>query len=97
MWLCKTGRNAIVYRIMMLSLSRYKKFFVGPCMPYRSQYNFRLDMFSSPTYAVTEAMDKINVRWGEFVVTPALMMGMENIILDRISFGGVKDSQEIFQ
>ena len=35
-------------------------------------------------------MDKINDRWGEFVITPALMMGMDNIILDRISFGGVK-------
>jgi hypothetical protein len=31
-----------------------------------------------------------NDRWGEFVITPALMLGMENIILDRISFGGAK-------
>jgi hypothetical protein len=35
-------------------------------------------------------MDKINNKWGEFVITPALMMGMDDIILDRISFGGVK-------
>jgi hypothetical protein len=42
-------------------------------------------------------MDAINDRWGEFVVTPALMLGMKNIILDRISFGGVKDVQEIYQ
>jgi hypothetical protein len=28
--------------------------------------------------------------------TPALMMGMEDIILDRISFGGVKELQEIY-
>jgi len=42
-------------------------------------------------------MDEINDRWGEFVVTPALMLGMENIILDRISFGGVKDLEEIYQ
>jgi hypothetical protein len=28
--------------------------------------------------------------------TPALMLGMENIILDRISFGGVKELQEIY-
>jgi hypothetical protein len=48
-------------------------------------------MFPSPTPAAAEALDKINDRWGEFVITPALMLGMEYIILDRISFGGVKD------
>ena len=50
----------------------------------------------SPTHKVAEAMDKINDRWGEFVVIPALMMGMGDIILDRISFGGVKELEEIY-
>ena len=50
-----------------------------------------------PSHAVAEAMDKINDRWGEFVISPALMMGMENIILDRIAFGGVKELEEIYQ
>jgi DNA polymerase IV len=45
---------------------------------------------------VSEASDKINDRWGEFVITPALMMGMEDIILDRIAFGGVKELEEIY-
>jgi DNA polymerase-4 len=58
--------------------------------------NEQLEMFSSQTHAVAEAMDKINDRWGEFVITPALMMGMENIILDRIAFGGVKELEEIY-
>jgi hypothetical protein len=39
---------------------------------------------------------QINDRWGEFVVIPALMMGMGNIILDRISFGGVKELKEMY-
>jgi hypothetical protein len=56
----------------------------------------QLDLFSSPTHAVSEASDKINNRWGEFVITPALMMGMDDIILDRIAFGGVKELEEIF-
>ncbi len=46
--------------------------------------------------AVSEASDKINDRWGEFVITPALMMVMEDIILDRIAFGGVKELEEIY-
>jgi DNA polymerase-4 len=56
----------------------------------------QLELFASPTHAVAEAMDKINDRWGEFVITPALMMGMDDVILDRISFGGVKELQEIY-
>jgi DNA polymerase IV len=56
----------------------------------------QLALFASPTHAVSEAMDKINDRWGEFVITPALMMGMDDIILDRIAFGGVKELQEIY-
>jgi hypothetical protein len=30
------------------------------------------------------------------VITPALMMEMENIILDCIAFGGVKELEEIY-
>jgi hypothetical protein len=33
-------------------------------------------------------MDKINDKYGEFVITPALMMGMDETIIDRIAFGG---------
>jgi hypothetical protein len=51
---------------------------------------------SSPTHVVAEAMDKINDRWGEFVITPALMMDMGDVILDRISFGGVRELEEIY-
>jgi DNA polymerase IV len=56
----------------------------------------QLELFASPTHKVAEALDKINDRWGEFVVIPALMMGMGDIILDRISFGGVKELEEIY-
>ena len=33
------------------------------------------------------ALDKINDRWGEFTIAPALMMNMDKLILDRIAFG----------
>ena len=56
-----------------------------------------IELFASPRHAVSKAMDRINDRWGEFVVTPALMMGMEDIILDRISLGGVKELREIYE
>jgi hypothetical protein len=42
-------------------------------------------------------MDKINDKYGEFVITPTLMMGMDETILDRIAFGGVKELEELYQ
>jgi DNA polymerase-4 len=45
---------------------------------------------------VSDAMDAINERWGDFVITPATMLGMEGTILDRISFGGIRDIQDVY-
>jgi hypothetical protein len=54
-------------------------------------------MFASQSHAVAEAMDQINDKYGEFVITPALMMGMDDTIIDRIPFGGVKELEELYQ
>jgi DNA polymerase-4 len=43
---------------------------------------------------LTQALDTINERWGDFTITPARMMGMEGTILDRIAFGSIGDSVE---
>lgn len=43
-----------------------------------------------------DAMDEINDRFGEFVITPGLMMGMHDLILDRIAFGGVKELEDLY-
>jgi DNA polymerase IV len=40
---------------------------------------------------ISSAMDLVNNRYGEFVVTPASMMDMQGTILDRIAFGQVRD------
>lgn len=40
---------------------------------------------------VSDSVDAINNRYGEFVITPALMMEMQGKILDRIAFGQVRD------
>jgi hypothetical protein len=66
---------------------------VSDFIPHRSE---QLKMFRSKSHAVAEAMDKINDKYGEFVITPALMMGMDETILDRIAFGGVKELEELY-
>ncbi len=37
----------------------------------------QLEMFATKSRAVAKALDKINDKYGEFVITPALMMGMD--------------------
>jgi DNA polymerase IV len=56
----------------------------------------QLELFASPQHKVSEAMDEINDKYGDFMITPALMMGMKEIILDRVAFGGVKELREIY-
>jgi DNA polymerase-4 len=57
----------------------------------------QLEMFSSKSHAVAQAMDSINDKYGEFMITPALMMGMDETIIDWIAFGGVKELEELYQ
>jgi hypothetical protein len=54
-------------------------------------------MFASRSHAVAKALDQINDKYSEFVITPALMMGMDDTIIDRIAFGGVKELEELYQ
>lgn len=46
--------------------------------------------------SLARAIDETNDRYGEFVITPGLMLGMDNTIVDRIAFGGVKDLEDIY-
>jgi DNA polymerase-4 len=39
---------------------------------------------------LTRAIDAIEDRWGDFTITPARMLAMEQKVLDRIAFGGVR-------
>jgi len=41
--------------------------------------------------ALADVTDAINGRYGNYTLVPAVMAGMEDLILDRIAFGSVKD------
>lgn len=41
-------------------------------------------------WKITDAIDTIADRWGEFTVIPGRMLGMEQRVLDRIAFGRIK-------
>jgi DNA polymerase-4 len=60
------------------------------CYQIQPSTPLQLDIFGgiqSRKYRLANALDQVNDRFGEFVVTPALMMNMENKIIDRIAFG----------
>lgn len=46
---------------------------------------------------LTKALDEISEKWGNFVITPAKMLGTQDLVKDRISFGGIKDLEEFVQ
>ena len=43
---------------------------------------------------LVEALDKVNKRWGDFIITPARMFNAKDVVMDRIAFGGVKELEE---
>jgi hypothetical protein len=53
-------------------------------IPHHSE---QLELVATKSHAVAEAMDQINDKYGEFVITPALLMGMDETIIDRITCG----------
>jgi DNA polymerase-4 len=43
---------------------------------------------------LADAADAVNDRYGEFLLTPALMLGLEEKVIDRVSFGGVRELED---
>ena len=43
---------------------------------------------------LVSAIDRINERWGSFVLTPAQMVGTKDLMPDRVSFGGIRELTE---
>lgn len=64
--------------------------------PFTTSQPELFDTESSKLRKVAEAVDKMNDRYGEYVVTPAIMMGMDDLVLDRISFGAVKELEDLY-
>jgi DNA polymerase-4 len=43
---------------------------------------------------LTQAVDEVNHRFGAYCLTPGMMIGTEELVPDRIAFGGVKELQD---
>jgi DNA polymerase-4 len=58
--------------------------------------SLQLELFDNPERKerLVRAVDKLNNRWGDFVVIPARMVKTKDVVIDRIAFGGVKELEE---
>jgi len=58
--------------------------------------NTQLDFFEEiqKREALVSAIDKITDQFGNFVIIPAKMLGIGNVVLDRIAFGGILELEE---
>jgi DNA polymerase-4 len=60
------------------------------CFDLQPISNMTLNLFETDVEkkrSLSKALDKINDRYGEYVIYPGLMINMKNKILDRIAFG----------
>ena len=58
--------------------------------------SIQLDLFENTERKkkLVEALDMVNERWGNFIITPARMLDTDKAVIDRIAFGGVKELEE---
>jgi len=59
--------------------------------------SLQLDFFNDVErkMRLSEGVDRINERWGNFIIAPARMfLGEKEMVPDRIAFGGVKELEE---
>lgn len=89
MWVFNQQPNIKV--VAKLSVSCYD---LIPCKS--NQLSLLDDLQTEKKTSLTNALDKINDRYGEYVITPALMMGMNDLILDRVAFGGTKELEDLY-
>lgn len=63
------------------------------CFNLREQGSTQLVLFENvlKKKKLVWAIDKLNERYGDYVITPALMLGTRESVPDRISFGGVAE------
>lgn len=84
------------YRLLLLSPRKPVRNLLVSCFNLVDCPHLQLELFEdvAKKERLTKAVDKVNDRWGDFVVTPARMLDAKNLIPDRIAFGGVKELEE---
>lgn len=85
------------YKIMVSSPYHFPVANLSVSLFNLAKSNFsQLDLFNQLTKKInlTKALDKINEKWGNFVITPAMMIGTQDNVVDRVAFGNIKELEQ---
>ena len=88
----------IAYKILLHSPYKFSVHTIAvSCFNLEKKTCSQLDIFDDikKKKDITKALDNISQKWGDFVITPAMMLNTKDIVKDRISFGGIKDLEDI--
>jgi DNA polymerase-4 len=83
----------------ILSMSPYKKpvaVLAESCFDLTKYSQTQVELFDDveKKSGLVNALDSINSKWGDFVITPARMLDTKEYVPDRIAFGGIKELEE---
>lgn len=86
--------------VKLLEMSVYRrgvKSLAVSCFGLEQKKTLQLDLFrdNQMNERLVSALDLINQTWGAFTIRPARMLDSNSFVHDRISFGGVKELEEI--
>ncbi len=85
------------FKIMLKSPYRYPVANLSvSCFDLTRNPSLQLDLFGATDRKIhlVSALDRINERWGNFIITPARMIDTSDLVPDRISFGGIKELEQ---
>jgi len=59
--------------------------------------SIQLDFFSNinKKINIVNAIDDITAKWGNFIITPAMMLGTNSLVPDRVGFGNIRDLEQL--
>jgi len=85
------------YQIMLLSPRKPVRELAVSCFNLTKRDSAQLELFDDVVKKerLVNSIDKINQRWGDFVIAPARMLKAKDAVPDRIAFGGVKELEEM--
>ena len=94
------SRNIYRKALGILAMSPYRKpvrDLAVSVFDLKKKSELQLDIFEDVLRkkSLVDAVDAVNERWGNFVITPArMLLGEKEMVPDRIAFGGVKELEE---
>jgi DNA polymerase-4 len=97
-----TTQDIYYYAMELVNLQTHKKVVgkmgvtVYDLLPYEPEQIGLFDVIHGNKNELSRSLDAVNDRYGDMVVGSALLANMDSFILDRISFGGVKDLYDLY-